>query len=72
MEIEYTNEMLLEVLKAHIEDYEERMDDLEFIVIDGQTIDDTRVISITIGSKDNGLGEDTVVKTGDKIKVNFE
>lgn len=72
MEIEYTNEMLLEVVKAHVEDYESRIDDVEFIVIDGQTIDDTRVVSITIGSKGSGIDENTVVKTGDKMEINFE
>ena len=61
--------MLMNIAKAHIDDYEKNMDEVEFVVIDGQSINGTRVVGITIGSKDNGVGEDTVVKTGDKLKV---
>lgn len=71
VEIEYTNDMLLEIVKAHIEDYEEDIENVGFVVIDGQTIDDKRVVSITIGSQNNGVEEDTVVKTGDKMKINL-
>lgn len=71
MKIEYDNAMLLEIIKAHVEDYEKVLNDIHFIAIDGQTIDETRVVTFTIGSKSSGDYEDTIVKTGDTIDINF-
>lgn len=71
MKLEYDNAMLLEIIKAHVEDYEKNLENIDFIAIDGQTIDETRVVSFTIGSKSNGNDEATLVKTGDTLNIEF-
>lgn len=71
MKIPYDNEMLLEIVKAHIDDYDDNIDEVDFIVIDGQTIDGTRIVSITVGSKDNTDGEHSLIKTGDEMEIDI-
>lgn len=71
MEAEYDNAMLLEIIKAHILGFEENTDDVEFVAIEGQTIDDTRLVTFTIGSKNEDVSENVTVKTGDRFKIEF-
>lgn len=70
MDIEYTNEFLLGIMKKHIADYEKDIDNVVEVVIGGETIGDNRITTFRVITPNvHEIYENTETKTGDPIDL---